>query len=406
MGNELVGLIDCIQEEQCVAESNVISSLVDVYTKSLTVLENCDEDTDISAFDVFQEGALSDAVNEAKGDKSENIIIRIIKFIPRLIAAFIRNVRNSRKGVETRMNSIKKLASKLKKSKGDKKVTTEAYGLYTDNDVDVDVTVETDIIDAVKLLSRETVDFGAVFLPLQNALEEIVDALTDGDREDKEWDRELLADEVGRRRRHGETAAEKQIMSEIQNNLSEAEQLLAKQTANLPTNIKTIADTAGTKSSRIMTISLNTIMHEYHSALDWMKYVESILQTAQKQIQRITNITGSNAKLTKQYKSEGINVSFAGRVTNKNLSGYVKRCQSVVQNMETLYGNAIKICFKGLDQMNESIIKQAKDAGISMSEYGASKRSRAEYHGLSNSELYGYVNGQHPVKAGKRITAS
>ena len=83
MENELIELIDIIQEEQCVAESDVLASLANVYVKSIMILESVNDNSDISSFDIFQETA------PVFGRKNEGIIKRIVLIIPRLIIKLI-----------------------------------------------------------------------------------------------------------------------------------------------------------------------------------------------------------------------------------------------------------------------------------------------------------------------------
>ena len=71
---QLLDLIDQIDQSITNAEINVLESLIASYGKSIIIL---------------QEGAILD---EAKGDKSESMIKRIILFIPRLIKALVRKI--------------------------------------------------------------------------------------------------------------------------------------------------------------------------------------------------------------------------------------------------------------------------------------------------------------------------
>lgn len=114
MQNELLDLIDQIDDMQAYAEMEVCRALLESYSKSAIIIESCSENTDISSFDIFQEGVLSDSVNEAKGDSSENILKRIFLFIPRLIAAFIRNLRAGKKNVEKKVKEVEAIANDLK----------------------------------------------------------------------------------------------------------------------------------------------------------------------------------------------------------------------------------------------------------------------------------------------------
>lgn len=112
-GVSMIDLIDQIEAEESFAEMQVCNALLDSYSKSICILENCSEDADLTVFGIFQENAFTDAVKEAKGDQSENIIKKIFLFIPRLIAAFIRNLRSNRKGLEKAVDDVESIAEDL-----------------------------------------------------------------------------------------------------------------------------------------------------------------------------------------------------------------------------------------------------------------------------------------------------
>ncbi len=138
MQNELLDLIDQIEMQQAIAEMEVCNALLNSYSKSCMILENASDTTDMSSFEIFQEScevyqegekwdrvkdAGSKALKEAKGDKSENIVIRILKFIPRLIMAFVRNLRTNKKQMDKKIDAIEKSAEEIVEAveKGDDK---------------------------------------------------------------------------------------------------------------------------------------------------------------------------------------------------------------------------------------------------------------------------------------------
>jgi hypothetical protein len=89
--NQLLDCIDVIQEQSTLAELNVLTSLVNSYTKSVMILESADDSTDLSSFDIFQEGKVWNDLNAAlKGQYGESKIKKIRMFIPRLIMKFMR----------------------------------------------------------------------------------------------------------------------------------------------------------------------------------------------------------------------------------------------------------------------------------------------------------------------------
>lgn len=80
MNNDLIAVIDDIEEATIVSEMEVCSSLIEAYAKSAIILENCDDDTDLSAFDIFTEGALKSVGKAIKG---------IFTFIVRLVISIL-----------------------------------------------------------------------------------------------------------------------------------------------------------------------------------------------------------------------------------------------------------------------------------------------------------------------------
>ena len=92
MNNTILSGIDQIEELTLEAEMSVIKALCDCYEKQAMILEYSTSE-DVSEFSVFQEG-FKDVLNEAKGDKGENIILRILKFIPRLVMGLVRMIKS------------------------------------------------------------------------------------------------------------------------------------------------------------------------------------------------------------------------------------------------------------------------------------------------------------------------
>ena len=86
MINENLGILqsidyldDLIQE----SEINVLTALCDVYEKTCTIMEHYEGDA-LSDFDIFQEGFVQESDDVGK---KENIIKKILLFIPRLLRA-------------------------------------------------------------------------------------------------------------------------------------------------------------------------------------------------------------------------------------------------------------------------------------------------------------------------------
>ena len=148
MQNEILDLIDQIEMEQAIAEMAVCDALMNSYAKTCAILENASDHADLSSYDIFQEGyevyqegekwdrvkqAGSTAWKEAKGKKSENIVIRILKFIPRLIMAFVRSLRTNKKAIDKKIDEVEKVAEKITEAveKGD--ISEEDISNVTNN---------------------------------------------------------------------------------------------------------------------------------------------------------------------------------------------------------------------------------------------------------------------------------
>lgn len=87
--------------EQAQAEMNVIASIVESYTKDVTMEQ------------FIQEGTISDAATVAKGSKHENKIKRVIAFIPRFFAQLFKLIVAKLKKVNNPINAIKSKFSKV-----------------------------------------------------------------------------------------------------------------------------------------------------------------------------------------------------------------------------------------------------------------------------------------------------
>lgn len=87
--------------------------------KSLAILENYDGD-DVDSFSIFQEAVVCESDGEStfrktdKNGKKENIIMSILKFIPRLCMLIIRKIRTFAQSKDKR--KLKKLANEITNS--------------------------------------------------------------------------------------------------------------------------------------------------------------------------------------------------------------------------------------------------------------------------------------------------
>lgn len=87
--------------EQAQAEMNVIASIVESYTKDVTMEQ------------FIQEGAIKDATAVAKGSKYESKIKRVVAFIPRFFAQLFKLIVAKLKKVNNPINAIKGKFSKV-----------------------------------------------------------------------------------------------------------------------------------------------------------------------------------------------------------------------------------------------------------------------------------------------------
>lgn len=89
-------LLECIDHVNSVtdhAEIKIIQSMTQAYLKSAMILEHY-KGEDLSAFEIFQEGVIGDSIADTKRDLAgQNIFMKIIKFIPRLLMNLVRNIK-------------------------------------------------------------------------------------------------------------------------------------------------------------------------------------------------------------------------------------------------------------------------------------------------------------------------
>lgn len=111
MNNSILKDINQIEELTIEAEISVIKALCDCYEKQALILEYSTSEN-VSEFSVFQEG-FKDVLNEAKGDKGENIVLRILKFIPRLVMGLAKMIR-SKWGGKSRIKQLEDDIAALK----------------------------------------------------------------------------------------------------------------------------------------------------------------------------------------------------------------------------------------------------------------------------------------------------
>lgn len=108
--DDIMQSLENIENITIESEMNVIQAMADSYQKSLAILENYNGD-DVDSFSIFQEAAAQESDGEStfrktdKNGKKENIIISILKFIPRLCMLIIRKMKSfiqSKKKIQMR----------------------------------------------------------------------------------------------------------------------------------------------------------------------------------------------------------------------------------------------------------------------------------------------------------------
>lgn len=114
--------------DNCVMESEtlVMDSMLNTYSKAVTVLEHCSDTADISSFNIIQESfILEDGEGETTNDgnkdtKKEKLIMKILLFIPRMIKKFIVFLKSKIGSGNTMKKLVKRIDELGKMSKSDK----------------------------------------------------------------------------------------------------------------------------------------------------------------------------------------------------------------------------------------------------------------------------------------------
>ena len=130
---EILSAIDNIDSTIMESEMNVMSSIINTYEKSLMILEHCDDNSDVSSYDIFQEGigskignAIDKLDDKMKAKPNENIIKKILLFIPRLLMKFVQFIRRI---VSKSKPLSQETINKAKQSVGDD-IIVEYSGYY------------------------------------------------------------------------------------------------------------------------------------------------------------------------------------------------------------------------------------------------------------------------------------
>lgn len=100
---EILSAIDNIETTVMESEINVMNSLIDSYDKSIMILENCDDNTDVDSFDIFQESVIMEADENGNMNKIKKVTEKFIGAIETLLSKL--------------SDLIKTIINKVKKSK-------------------------------------------------------------------------------------------------------------------------------------------------------------------------------------------------------------------------------------------------------------------------------------------------
>lgn len=422
-GVSMIDLIDQIEAEESFAEMQVCNALLDSYSKSICILENCSEDADLSVFGIFQENAFTDAVKEAKGDQSENIIKKIFLFIPRLIAAFIRNLRSNRKGLEKAVDDIENIAedladvaknpeahvekaaddaptpkkpepevterrgvpgasygdddeAKRQAARSTRKLNRSAkqgtmfllpeksamgdFSFYVDKDLRIQVSA--DMINYVQGLNSHTVDYQALIDPVQEAM--ILIGKVFGGYEFKSKGAENYSKYAT-------------IMSSDNGSLTNIVNAIKKQISEADKQLKVIVAYAknikftGKKQDFMM----SEILKRYHDAIIWMKYIEDSLKKMSKDAESISSIfknfstnKKSTVKMPDKYRDKISETATLNVNDKRTLVECANRIQRIVSDSQKAYQDIIAASYHGLGVLRSELLKLAKSNGIKINE--------------------------------------
>ena len=432
MQNELLDLIDQIEMQQAIAEMEVCNALLNSYSKSCMILENASDTADLSSYSIFQESAEiyqegekwdkvksagSQALKDAKGKESESLIIRILKFIPRLIASFIRNLRANKKQMEKKIDVIEKSAEEIveavekgidedaaknKKSAespdtskfvmkdGGKQLDDKAvrdlrkrtvakqktmalplkdiwsndmnYLMYADGDIRVKF--PWDVFNLVSKLNKETIDFAAILVPTEDALEMLVDTFSDNrigsngkPDHDQFMNRSAVVDLVRTRDLPG-------VIVRIQNKIDEADKYLKKLDQFFADNNKEIED------KDVRDVMLSKVLGAYRNATGWMGYTEKLLSVTGKRIERtvknLPTFKSGSAHDDTIFGRDKDDATYLKPEDQKKITACVNQLQRIINGTNFSFNNIMKRCDDGLDKVYAAIQFTANRAGIQL----------------------------------------
>lgn len=430
MQNELLDLIDQIEMQQAIAEMEVCNALLNSYSKSCMILENASDTADLSSYSIFQESAEiyqegekwdkvksagSQALKDAKGKESESLIIRILKFIPRLIASFIRNLRANKKQMEKKIDVIEKSAEEIveavekgidedaaKNKKSAESPDTSKFVMkdggkqlddkavrdlrkrtvakqktmalplkdYWSNDMnyltyangDIRVKFPWDVFNLVSKLNKETIDFAAILVPTEDALEILVDTFSDDRIEsdgELDLDQRLNRDKVVYSYRTRDLPG---VIVRIQNKIDEADKYLKKLDQFFADNNKEIED------KDVRDVMLSKVIGAYRNATSWMGYTEKLLSVTGERIERtvknLPTLKSGSQHLDSIFGGVNDTATYLKPEDQKKITACVNQLQSIINGTNFSFNNIMKRCDNGLDKVYAAIKFTANRAGI------------------------------------------
>lgn len=467
MQNELLDLIDQIEMQQAIAEMEVCNALLNSYSKSCMILENASDTADLSSYSIFQESAEiyqegekwdkvksagSQALKDAKGKESESLIIRILKFIPRLIASFIRNLRANKKQMEKKIDVIEKSAEEIVEAveKGDDKGnhlvidTNDVHWVDKDGkiigsgieavekgidedaaknkksaespdtsefvmkdggkqlddkavrdlrkrtvakqktmalplkdkwsdadmkyltyaDGDIRVKFPWDVFNLVSKLNKETIDFAAILVPTEDALEMLVDTFSDnriGSNGEPDLDQMMNRHAVVYLVRTRDLPV---VVARIQNKIDEADKYLKKLDQFFADNNKEIED------KDVRDVMLSKVLGAYRNATGWMGYTEKLLSVTGKRIERtvknLPTFKSGSAHDDTIFGRDKDDATYLKPEDQKKITACVNRLQRIINGTNFSFNNIMKRCDDGLDKVYAAIRFTANRAGIQL----------------------------------------
>lgn len=135
MEYEVLTLVDDLADIEFMSEMAVTNSMIDAYMKQAIMLEYASEEV-VQECCYVQEGLMDDIKVGAKGVKGENVLKKILLFIPRLIASIVKWIKNKfSKTPQQTVDTAKKAVDAVKSLDNDQAEVLEAAAEVIDNSV-------------------------------------------------------------------------------------------------------------------------------------------------------------------------------------------------------------------------------------------------------------------------------